>query len=289
MTQPAYTFEEMEPQYNFRARRPDYASVVEPEWVSRSERFRATANGLLDLQYGPGERDRLDFFPAQQAGGPVVIFFHGGYWQRGDKSLYSFLAEPFVRHGIGFALVNYNLCPSARVSDIPLQARRAVAWMHDNAAGLGGAPDRLYVMGHSAGGHITAMLMATDWNEVAGHLPRRLLKGGIPISGLFDLEPLLYTSINNALNMDAAEAAAQSPMRHPPQPGGPMLIVCGGAETEYLKRQSDDYACRYAAADLPIERYDVPGCDHFDVLNALVQEDSVFFGKVHNLINASQG
>ncbi|HLU00278.1 MAG TPA: alpha/beta hydrolase [Burkholderiaceae bacterium] len=286
MTQSAYTFEEMEPQYNFRARRPDYGSVVEPDWVSRSERFRTRGSGRLDLRYGPGERDRLDFFPSQVADSPIVIFFHGGYWQRGDKSLYSFLAEPFVKNGISVALVNYMLCPDVRVSDIVPQAQRAVAWIHDKALELGGSPDKLYIMGHSAGGHITAMLMSTDWSKVAAHLPRKLIKGGIPISALFDLVPLLYTSINNGLNMDAAEAIAQSPIHHPPLSDAPMLLVYGGAETEHLKRQSEDYASRFTTENLAIKQYEVPGCDHFDVLNALSTEDSECFTRLLALINA---
>ena len=283
-TETAYTFEEMEPQYNLRARRPDYDDTVVPDWIARSMAFQARSPGKLDLEYGSGQRERLDFFPACAPGSPILIYFHGGYWQRGDKSVYSFLAEPFVGNGVSVALVNYDLCPSVRISQITPQARHAVAWIRRNAEKLGGSPDKIHVMGHSAGGHITAMLMATDWASVGDDLPRDLIKSGIPISGLFELEPLRFSSINDGVRMDAVEAASESPMNHPPSTDAPQLIVCGGAETDEFKRQSDDYADACATASRIIERYTVPDCDHFDELNALAKEDSVFFRKVLQLI-----
>lgn len=281
-----YTYAEMEPQYNLRARRPDYDVKVVPDWVLRSEAYRATATCKLDLEYGSGERERIDFFPAASPTSPILVYFHGGYWQRGDKSVYSFLAEPFVKNGVSVAVVNYNLCPSVRISQITPQARRAVAWIWRNAGELGGSREKLYVMGHSAGGHITGMIMATDWPTFGADLPRDLVKGGIPVSGLFDLEPLRFTSINDGVLMDAFEANAESPMNHPPATNAPQLVVCGGKETEEFHRQSDIYVAAFAGKDRSMERYSVPECDHFDELNELAKEDSMFFRKSIRLIKA---
>lgn len=280
-----YTSDELEAQYNMRATRLDYETAVVPDWIQRSATFRDSVSCRLDLAYGPLERERLDFFPAAGgADGPILVFFHGGYWQRGDKSVYSFLAEPFVKNGVSVAVVNYDRCPSVRISDIPPQARRALAWVWRNAEALAGSPDKLYVMGHSAGGHITAMMMATDWPAFGDDLPRDMIKGAVPISGLFELEPLRFTSINDGVRMDHAEAAAQSPMNHPPVTDAPQLVVCGGAEPSEFHRQSDVYTDTFATAVRRMERYSVPMCDHFDELNELADQKSTFFQKVLRLI-----
>jgi arylformamidase len=284
-TNKKYTYAEMDPQYNLRARRPDYDTKVVPDWMQRSEAYRAAAACQLDLAYGPGARERIDFFPAAAKGGPILVYFHGGYWQRGDKSVYSFLAEPFVKNGVSVALVNYDLCPTVRIAEISPQTRRAMAWIWRHAAELGGSRDKLYVMGHSAGGHITGMMMATDWPAFGADLPRDMVKGGIPVSGLFDLEPLRFSSINDGVRMDEAEAAAESPMNHPPATNAPQLVVCGGAETEEFHRQSDIYVAAFATSSRPVERYSVPDCDHFDELNELAKQDSVFFQKSLQLIS----
>lgn len=282
-------FEVMEQQYNLRALRPDYDVKVVPSWLERSEAYRKQAPLRADLAYGPGERERLDLFRAAGDDGPLLVYFHGGYWQRGDKSVYSFLAQPFVERGISVALVNYDLCPSVRISDITPQTQRAVAWLWRNAAALGVSQDKLFAMGHSAGGHITGMLMATSWPTLSDDLPVDMLKGGIPVSGLFDLEPLRFSSINDAMGMDADEAAAQSPMRHSPVTDAPQLVVCGEAETAEFHRQSDEYARAFSTGKRHMERYVVPDSDHFDELNVLADPSSEFFLKVVRLIKDNGG
>ncbi|MFC7411341.1 alpha/beta hydrolase fold domain-containing protein [Hydrogenophaga atypica] len=279
-----YTFEAMEPQYNLRALRPDYEVTVTPDWTRRSEAFRATAKGKLDLPYGEGSRERIDFFPAADADAPLLIYFHGGYWQRGDKSMYSFLAEPYVKNGVAVALVNYDLCPSVRISKITPQTRKAVAWLYTNAGELGFSSERIFVMGHSAGGHITGMLLGTDWPAFQRGLPADLIKGGFPLSPLNDLEPVRFSSINDGVKMDAAEAKSESPMYHPPLTNAPQLVVCGARETDEFHRQADMYVETFSTVERPIERYSVPDSDHFDELNVLANENSVFFQKTLELI-----
>jgi len=280
-----YDDDGLEKQYNLRLYRPEFDSEIAPAWENRARKYRATAPCRLDLEYGSGPRDRLDFFPAEgKKDGPVVIYFHGGYWQRGNKDLYSFLAESFVKSGISLAIVNYDLCPSVRIAAITPQVRRAVAWVWRNATDLGVSRDKVFAMGHSAGGHITAMLMATDWPSLAPDLPRDLVKGGIPVSGLFDLVPLLPTSINTGVKMDVAEAKAQSPMNNPPATNAPQLVVVGARETPEFHRQSDLYAGAFATPDRLIERYDIPGSDHFDEVIELAREDSEFFQKTKAFI-----
>ncbi|GGC62187.1 alpha/beta hydrolase [Chelatococcus reniformis] len=278
-----YTRDEIEMQYNLRAGRPDYDSAVVPDWVARSLLARERLESRLDVAYGPGPKQKLDVFPAGPTA-PTLVYFHGGYWQRGDKSVYAFLAEPFVASGISVILVGYDLCPAVTITAISAQARQAMVWIWRNAATVGVARERLAVMGHSAGGHITGMLMGTDWTAWSGDIPADLIKAGVPISPLNELEPLRFTSINDAVGMDAAEAAHESPMHHPPRTDAPQLVVCGEAETAEFHRQSDIYVEAFATAARPVERYSVPGCDHFDELNVLARPASPFFGKCVALV-----
>jgi arylformamidase len=267
---------ELEAQYNLRARRPDFEQLV-ATWMERCRAFRAASDVEVDLAYGPAEREKLDLFHAGRRGGPLLVYIHGGYWQRGDKAMYSFVAEPFLRHGVSVAVINYTLTPAVRIGAIAPQVRRAVAWLWHNAGRLEIDRDRICVMGHSAGGHLTAMMMATDWPAHDRALPRDLVKAGVPVSGLFELEPLVHTSINEGPRMDVAEARRESPQFMAPATDAPQLVVVGGAETAEFHRQSDHYAATFRTAQRTMERYDVPDADHFDELNRLAEADSEFF------------
>lgn len=282
-----FTAEEIEAQYNLRARRPNYDTEIAPDWFERSAEARETLRCSLDIAYGASDRQKLDHFSTGQTAAPAVAYFHGGYWQRGEKAMYSFLAQPFVKQGVDVLVVGYDLCPAVSITTISEQAREAVSWIWRNATELGIARDRLTVMGHSAGGHITAMVMGTDWTRRGDDLPLDLVHAGIPISPLNELEPLRFTSINEGPQMDAAEAEAESPMNHPPLTDAPQLVVCGERETEEFHRQADIYVEAFATAARPIERYTVPASDHFDELNVLARDDSEFFAKCMGLIAGS--
>ncbi|MCA8250730.1 alpha/beta hydrolase [Burkholderia multivorans] len=278
---------DLEAQYNLRALRPDFEAGMLQDWLARSDRFRRSCGGSLDLAYGDGERDRLDYFPAAAADAPLLVFFHGGYWQRGDKSVYSFVAEPFVAAGISVALVNYTLCPAVRVDDIVAQARRALAWLWRHADALGCARTRWIVSGHSAGGHLAARMMATQWPAVGADLPQRLLDGAILISALFDLEPLCETSINDGLRMDRGEARAASALAHPPASDAPQLIAVGGAETAAFHEQAHAYETAFGAARCPMPGYTVEGCDHFDVVQAFADPHHAFFDLARQFVHSA--
>lgn len=278
--------ETLEAQYNLLARMgPGYPDLVE-RFMTRSRTQREASGARVDLAYGDGERDKLDFFSGGDAKGPVVVYMHGGYWQRGDKAMYSFVTEGFVKHGVSVAMLNYNLTPSVRIGEIPPQIRKAVAWTWHNASDLGFSREKMFIMGHSAGGHLTAMMMATDWPAFDAALPADLVRGGLPVSGLFELEPLVHTSLNEGPQMDIAEAVAESPAFIPPVTNAPQLVVVGGAETEEFLRQSDDYCAKYATAERLMERYNVPDADHMGELERLAEDDSVFFEKSMQLITS---
>lgn len=276
-TEPGDIDEELERGYNVRAARDDYDRLVE-SWMERSEEFRARADGILDVAYGTAERQRLDIFTAGNQA-PTLVYLHGGYWQRGDKSAYSFLAEPFVARGVSFVVMGYTLCPQTTVPGITEEVRRGFAWLYHSADRYGLSPERLNVTGHSAGGHLTAMMLATNWNALEGDLPADLVKTGIPISGLYDLEPLRHTTINNAARIDGDAARDCSPLFLRPRPGTPVLAVVGGAETGAFHQQTEALVQRWSAAGARAERYVEPDVDHFDVVERLSDAGSALFRK----------
>ena len=276
-----FTPAEFDAQYNLRSGRPDLEVTVIPGWAKVSLAARTSLDAALDIRYGDGDKQRLDVFKCGAVGAPTLVYFHGGYWQRGDKSIYSFLATPFVAAGVNFIVVGYDLCPAVSITQISAEAREAMVFIWRNAAALGVNRDRITVMGHSAGGHITQMMMGTDWPRLAADLPVNLVKNGIPISPLSYLEPVRLTkALNAGIQMDAAEAVAQSPMiTHPPRTNASQLVVVGGVETDEFHRQAQMYVEAFATADRKLTLYVVPDVDHFDELNVLSDATSPFFAK----------
>ena len=232
----------------------------------------------------------LDVFTGHTADAPVLVYFHGGYWQRGDKSIYSFLASPYIEAGVNVVVVGYDLCPDVSITRISGQAREALTYIWQHASDLGLNPNQITVMGHSAGGHITEMMMATNWSLLDKSLPADLIKSGIPISPLSYLEPVRLTeALNAGIRMDEQEAEAESPMtNHPPVTNAPQLVVVGGAETKEFHRQSQMYVDKYATSERTLTLYIVPDVDHFDELNVLADPASEFFAKTLTLLRLSE-
>lgn len=273
---------ELEFQYELRSKEPDFDALA-ARWLARSAAVREASDVRIDLAYGPAERETLDLFRGAE-GGPGLVYIHGGYWQRGDKGMYGFVAEPFAAAGVNVAVVNYTLTPACRIGDIAPQVRRAIGWLWRNAGDLGIDRGRLSVMGHSAGGHLTAMAMATDWPSLDPAMPKDAIRAGLPISGIFELEPLVHTSINEGPRMDVEEARRESPLFMEPATDAPQLVIAGGAETPEFKRQSDAYRERFRTATRAMERYDVPGENHFGELERLAEADSEVFRRAVALV-----
>jgi len=274
--------EEFEAQYNLREGRPDYEVTVIPDWQARSDAAKAEMMCRLDIRYGEGERQKLDVYSCGDTNAPTLVYFHGGYWQRGDKALYGFLAQPFVDAGVNVVVVGYDLCPNVTLTRISEESREALMYIWRNAADLGVNHDRTLVMGHSAGGQITEMMMGTDWPSRADDLPADLIKAGIPVSPLSLLEPVRLTQgLNAGIRMDAEEAARESPMlNHPPATNAPQMVVVGGAETDEFHRQAQMYVDAFGSSARNVTLYVVPDVDHFDELNVLADPNSPFFQKV---------
>lgn len=261
----------LENQYNARAAVPEHVDI-QADWLRRSEQVRSTRACKLDLAYGAGERHKLDLFLAGTANGPLHMFLHGGYWQRGDRRANHFVAEGLGAHGVNVAMVGYDLCPSVSLDEIVAQVRAALAWLWRNADSLGFDARRIQVCGHSAGGHLTAMLLATRWPDQGADLPSELIHSALAISGLYDLEPLRHTSINEAVGMDAESAARNSPALWPGSGNAPVAAAVGGLESAEFHRQAETLAARWRPRAGAVEVLEVPGTNHFTILETLAGE-----------------
>ena len=273
------TKDEIEAQYFLRGTRPDYQSTMIPDWIERSTHFRKQVECSLDISYGPGERNRLDFFPANSPIQGFVLYIHGGYWQRGDKSVYSYIAAPYTRRGFAVALMNYHMCPEVSLSEIAPQARLAVAWLWRNADVLGIPRNNFNVMGHSAGGHLTAEMLVSDWRGVDAGMPLDFIHSAVALSGIYDLEPILHCSENAGLRLNAEEAVRVSPIRRQLVSAAPQLIAYGCHEPTDMHRQSIDYCDTFRSQGAQMELYAIPSADHFDVCNVIADERSELFSK----------
>ncbi|HVJ53302.1 MAG TPA: alpha/beta hydrolase [Aliidongia sp.] len=246
--------------YNNSAAVPDVADKV-ADWLQRSEKARATLGGERDLRYGPGERQRIDWFPAAAPHAPTLVFIHGGYWQARDKEDFSFVAEGPVARGFNTALVEYTLAPAARMTEIVGEIGHALDFLAAKLPSLGAARGPLCLAGHSAGGHLAA-----------SHRGHRAVSAVLGISGLYELEPISLNYLNDKLRLDAAEVAAFSPIRHI-RTGARLLLTVGGIELPELIRQTEDYAAAARAAGEAVTLIPAPGHDHFTVLENLARPD----------------
>ncbi len=245
---------DLEAEYNNRAKVPEHPAII-AAWTRDAAAYRAAhADAELGLDYGPGERTKLDlFWPASGRDAPLALFIHGGYWQSLDRAAFSHMAAGLNAHGVAVAVPSYDLCPQVTVAAIVAQIEHAAAFLHRRHGRA------MLAIGHSAGGHLAAMLQVWD---------AAVVPAALPVSGIFDLEPLVATSVNGALGLDAATARALSPLHRRP-PGGRLHAVVGGAEGAEYARQSREIARAWGGA-----WESVPGANHFTVVGPLADPGS---------------
>ncbi len=260
----------LEDQYNNRARVPEHAQHFE-RWARESLQVRRTQPCKLDIAYGPTPGQTLDVFPSDHVRSPVVVFIHGGYWRSLDKSDHSFVAPSLTQAGACVVVVNYDLCPAVTIPDISVQMVRALAWCWQNIARCGGDPRRISVAGHSAGGHLAAMMLACYFNDFDRSLPSDLVTRALSISGLFELEPLRHTpSLQAALRLTPEDARRASPALFPPPRLGQLASVVGGKESLEFLRHNELIRQAWGPARVPVCEA-LPGLNHFSVLESMAQ------------------
>jgi arylformamidase len=255
-------------------------------WKAQALETRELLEGRLNLAYGTAPAETLDFFPAARANSPLLVFIHGGYWRALDKADFSWVAPPYVAAEISVAVLNYGLAPVTPVPEIVHQIRRACAWLFCSARTLGFDPDRIFCSGHSAGGHLTAMMLATEWAAMSASLPQRLLAGALTVSGVFDLQPLTHAEfLRKDLGLNENAAREISPALLPLHNDVPLLRAVGALESAEFHRQSELIAAHWPGA-CTTGLIDVAGCDHFAVCDALATPGNVLFERTRAAIEA---
>jgi arylformamidase len=262
-----------EVEYNNRARVPENPAIM-AGWARDAAAWREL-HAPRSIRYGAGVRNTIDLFPGDN-NGPIVAFIHGGYWQAFDGSSFSHLAAGLNAHGIGVAIPSYDLCPAVTVDQIIGQMRAASREL----ARLGRS---LVISGHSAGGHLSACMLATDWPALDASLPRDLVVGAYSISGLFELEPMVETSINKALRLDSATAVAASPLFWKAPARGSLDAVVGENESAEYFRQSRTIVDRWGAAGLATRFGTVPSANHFTAIAPLSDPNSAMVARLKEL------
>jgi arylformamidase len=274
------TQEDVDREYNPRLGVPDVDALM-AAWTGRSVAARRRIANRTGLRFGPTLAEWVDVFPAPRGGAPVHVFIHGGYWRAFSASDFSFVAESAAARGWAAVIVNYALCPQVSITEIVRQTRAALAWTWTNAASFGGDPERIVVSGHSAGGHLAARVAATPWRRDYG-LPDDLVKAILPISGLFDLEPIRRCWLQPLLAITADEVLEQSPIRRLPDRPLPAVVAVGGLETSEFRRQSRDYAAALPGAEF----LELAGRHHIDVLDELADPDGILWRRIEGLAPA---
>lgn len=276
-----YDQESLDAQYNNRAAVPDFMRYLD-SWQARSAAVRGRLKHHADLAYGPHPRERLDIFTARAPGAPVLVFYHGGYWQALAKESFNFLAEGFVPAGVTTVIAGYPLAPEATMDRIVAACRRSLAWLHRHIADFGGNPARLHVAGHSAGGHLVAMLLATHWRDVSPDLPVNLIKSGLALSGLFDLSPIRRCYLNTVLGLDEAAAHRNSPTQLAPTQHCPLLLAVGNLESDEYHAQSRKLSLNWKARGMPVTEVLQADHHHFSILEALADPQAALFQAVRH-------
>jgi arylformamidase len=269
-----YDQEQLDALYDTRRMVPDWQTYTD-RFEARSAALRQRLPDALGLAYGSHSRERLDLFlPAGVGRPPLQAFFHGGYWRSGDKERYSYIAEAFLPAGAAVAIVEYALVPDVDMDELVRQCRAAVSWLAAESGRLGFDGEQIHASGHSAGGHIVAMLMAEGWDGAG------IVKSGLGLSGLYELEPIRLTYLNETLGLDPAAAARNSPALVNPVGAAPLLLAVGGDERAEFLRQQQAMEDAWLGEGVPITATVLPGHNHYTIVELLGDPDGELAGVV---------
>src|SRR5262245_39549620 len=261
--------EELEYQYNPRVSVPEFPELAKVR-AAQARKVRESAKSWLNVPYGSSPRELLDIYAAEKPGGPVLVYIHGGYWRSGSKEDNCNFVPTFTKRGATVVLVEYDLCPQVTVSDIVRQTRSAIAWVYKSIVRYSGAPNKIFVSGHSAGGHLTAMALAHDWTKEG--LPADLIKGAAATSGVYDLDIVTKISVQEQVRMTPEIARLNSPFLNPPRVKCPLVVAIGGAEPKGWQQMSEDYFQFCKKNGMSAEYLIEPGANHYTMSERLLDD-----------------
>lgn len=274
-----YNQEQLDLQYNNRFHVPDFENHLK-QWESLSRIAEKKYSIIKDIPYGDKPRECLDIFPSSQKGSKVLVFIHGGYWQKFDKSSFHFIIGAFADYGATIVLINYPLIPSVNMDEVVQSCRKAADWIHINIAQWNGDTDQIYIAGHSAGAHLAVMLMKKDKTQ----RDQTFIKGVCAISGLYDLIPIQLSNINEVLQMDKEMVIRNSPVLKDPFESCQLLIAVGSGETDEFKDQSRELYHNWKNKNRSIEYSELPGLNHFSILGSIEDRNSVLHRSICKMI-----
>jgi arylformamidase len=261
--------DEMEYQYNPRESVPEFPELAKVR-AAQAKRVRESAKSWLNVAYGSSPREMLDIYAADKPGGLVLIYIHGGYWRSGSKEDNCNFVPTFTKRGATVALVEYDLCPQVTVSDIVRQTRAAIAWVGKNITRYRGDSSKIFISGHSAGGHLTAMALAHDWTKEG--LPQDCIKGAVATSGVYDLDMVMKISVQEQVRMTPEIAKLNSPLQNPPRVKCPLVVAVGSAEPKGWQQMSENYFNYAKQHGMKADYLVVPGANHYTMSEKLLDE-----------------
>ena len=271
-----YSLKELNAQYDCREMVPEHANIY-AGFKSDSDAVLSEYKVHLDVPYGPSKEETLDIYLPKTSGQqtmPINIYLHGGYWYSRHKNDFRFLARGIVSSGAILVVVNYALIPNVNLDEIIRQCRAAVSWTHKNSTSFGADRERIHISGPSAGGHLTAMMFATNWADFDHDLPANLIKGGAALSGIYDLTPIAMTFMHKTLNFTSDQISRNSPEFLSPITNAPLIISVGGDESNEFRRQSEALAKAWKNNEIEYLLMELKGINHFTILGEYANPES---------------
>ena len=268
-----YDKESLDQQYNNRLNAPDHEIHLK-RWESLSREVEKKYSVIKDIKYGKDSHEKLTIFPSQQPNAKTLVFIHGGYWYKHVASDFYLIAEAFRLYGFTTVLIDYPLMPEYSMNQLVDSCRKAISWVNQNITQYNGNPDQVYVAGHSAGGHLATMMMATNWTQFNPNLTDDVIKGVCAISGLYNLVPIQLCNVNEILKMDKESALLNSPVRLLPKTLCPLVLAVGAEETAEYLSQSRQLSDRWTKQDSSIELIEIAGLNHFSILETMLKPSS---------------
>ncbi len=272
-------------QYDLRTLWPDVPDIIAHR-ENESARVRARIPGRIDIAYGECPGQRLDVFPPSNGrnGSAALIYIHGGYWQSSDKNDTTYIAPAFIDAGITFITLNYTLAPAATLSEMVDDCRQAITWIWHHAEEVGVDRQRLYLAGHSAGAHLTAMMLTTEWKDINDASQTRPIRGACALSGLYDMEPIRLCFVNEVLGLKLEDVADNSPLFLEPLMDIPMILSVGDMETDEFKRHQTELHAVWGAKGLAIDEVPAPHCHHYTIVGHFGDPETVLHRAMIDMI-----